>query len=183
MTFPKTPLPSALVALLLISACPAPEPFFPPPPIEPEPIVETRWDGGVLHIGRMSAQGAFETTQRYELERGAQGGGGRHLWVAYRVTNSVVGEVTMAAAVTRVRDGQFLGLARQRTRFAEVDGGYESRTLQRVVLCPPPAGVQLSIEPLRLDAWVELVEFGAPLGQQSVVFEPVCDACQAECGG
>lgn len=179
MTFLKTPL----VALLLISGCPAPEPFFPPPPIEPEPIVETRWDGGVLHIGRMNAQGAFELTQRYELERGAQGGGGRHIFVAYRVTNSVVGEVTMAAGVTRVRDGQFLGVVRSRMRFAEVDGGYESSTQQRVVLCPPPAGVQLSNEPLRLDAWVELVEFGAPLGKQSLVFEPVCAACQAECGG
>jgi hypothetical protein len=132
----------------------------------------------------MSAQGAFEATQRYELERGAQGGGGRHIWVAYRVTNSVVGEVTMAAGVTRVRDGQFLGVARSRMRFVKVDGGYESSTLQRVILCPPPAGVQLlSNEPLRLDAWVELVEFGAPLGKQSLVFEPVCDACQAECGG
>ncbi len=183
MTFPKTPLTSALVAGLLVSGCPASEPFFPPTPVEPDPVIETRWDGGVLHIGRRSSLGTFETTQRYELERGAQGGGGRHLFVAYRVTNSVVGEVTMATGVTRVRDGQFLGVTRSLMRFAEVDGGYESSTQQRVVLCPPPAGVQLSNEPLRLDAWVELVEFGSPLGKQSLVFEPVCDACQAECGG
>ena len=160
---------------------PAPLPFTPVTP--PEPGVVTQWDGGLIEIGTQTTSGFRANPGTFELERGAQGGGGRHVWVAYRVTNSVIGQLVMNTRLVRASDGVLLSNSRQETTFVATDGGYETGARQRVIVCPPPSGVQVPGTALRLEVWAELVQGSLPLGATSLVFDPVCNGCEAECGG
>ncbi len=160
---------------------PTPAPFTPFTP--PAPDIVTQWDGGIIEIGTQTASGFRANPGTFELERGAQGGGGRHAWVSYRVTNSVIGQLVMNTRLVRASDGVLLSNSRQETTFVATDGGYETGARQRVIVCPPPSGVQIPGTPLRLEVWAELVQGSLPLGATSIVFDPVCSGCEAECGG
>lgn len=179
-----------LALLVLLAACPGPAPYRPPStftpftPAEPNtPSVFTQWDGGVIEIGTQTAAGFVANPKMLELELGAQGGGGRHVWVSYRVTNSIIGQLVMNTRLVRASDGALVSNSRQETTFVAADGGYETGARQRVVVCPPSSGVQVPGTPLRLEVWAELVQGSLPLGATSIVFDPVCNGCQAECGG
>ena len=178
------------LVLLVLAGCPGPAPYRPPStstpftPTEPNTSsIFTQWDGGVIEIGTQTFAGFVASPKTLEHELGPQGGGGRHVWVTYRVTNSIIGQLVMNTRLVRASDGVLVSNSRQETTFVAVDGGYETGARQRIVVCPPPSGVQVPGTPLRLEVWAELVQGSLPLGATSIVFDPVCNGCQAECGG
>lgn len=181
---------SLLAAVALAGCCINPTPMPAPRPMTvtsaPIPSGAAQWDGGVLHIGTtgFNGYGAFQPlADGVVLATGAQGGGGRHVFLAYRVTGiPVSGELVMTARIQK-SDGTLVGSIVHPVSFERTDGGWDSSYSQRVVLCPTPAGVGIVGDTLRVDAWAQFGENGPLATTASATFRPDCaGSCADDCG-
>ncbi|MBL8924581.1 MAG: hypothetical protein JNJ54_37370 [Myxococcaceae bacterium] len=178
-------------SLVLAGCCIQPTPMPTPRPNEvtsvPIPSGAPIWDGGLLFIGTAGEFGgdAFAPLDGgVRLATGPQGGGGRHVFLTYRLTGApLVDELIVTARITK-SDGRLLGSAVQPVRFGRSDAGQDAEWSQRVVLCPTPVGVSLVGDTLTVEAWAQTRENG-PVGAAGAdTFRPLCEgSCAADCGG
>jgi hypothetical protein len=181
----------SLVLVTLGACCIQPTPTPTPRPTMvngvPIPTGMPSWDAGTLLIGTTGydSVGSFKPLQNdFTLATGLQGGGGRHVFVAFRVVGPRPDELIMTVRAVRARDEQLVGATVSTVTF-ESDGGVsDSRYSPRVVLCPTPAGLSLVGEPLRFDVWAQQVENGPVLGTATTTATPSCAGdCASDCGG
>jgi hypothetical protein len=180
-----------LASLGLGACCIQPTPMPTPRPTEvtsvPIPSGAPIWDGGVLFIGTAGEFGGDRFAPLdggVRLATGPQGGGGRHVFLTYRLSGApTVDELVVTARITK-SDGQLVGSAVQPVRFKGSDAGQDAEWSQRVVLCPTPIGVSLVGDTLKVEAWAQTRENG-PVGVAGVdTFRPLCEgSCAADCGG
>lgn len=181
----------SLAPLVVSACCIQPTPMPTPRPTEvssvPIPTGAPIWDGGVLFIGTSGEYGGDPFTPLdagVRLATGPQGGGGRHVFLSYRLVQvPLIDELVVTARITK-SDGRLLGSSVQPVRFSRSDAGWDSDWAQRVVLCPTPVGVSLVADTLKVEAWVQTRENG-PVGVTAAdSVWPLCEgSCAVDCGG
>ncbi|MBL8935715.1 MAG: hypothetical protein JNM69_14260 [Archangium sp.] len=181
-----------LVAGLVVTACciqPTPMPTPRPTMVTGVPIPSgtPSWAGDSLLIGTTGydSVGEFRPLMNdFTLATGLQGGGGRHVFVSFRVKGQTAGELTMTTRVTRASDGALVGAGVQPVTFSASDAGFDSNYSPRVVLCPTPAGLSIVGQSLKFESWAQASENGPVLGYATVTAVPLCSGdCQNDCGG
>lgn len=184
---------AVLAVGLIVSACciqPTPMPTPRPTMVTGVPIPSgtPSWPAGTLSIGTTgydSVGTIRPLTNDFTLATGLQGGGGRHVFVAFRVQGQTQpGELTMTTRVVRASDGQLVGAGVQPVTFEASDAGFDSNYSPRVVLCPTPAGLSIVGQALKFESWAQAGENGPVLGYATVTAVPSCSGdCQNDCGG
>lgn len=181
-----------LVGGLIVSACciqPMPTPTPRPTMVTgvPIPTGTPTWDAGSLLIGTTGydSVGEFRPLMNdFTLATGLQGGGGRHVFVAFRVKGQTPGELIMTTRAVRASDGVLVGAGVQPVTFSASDAGYDSNYSPRVVLCPTPAGLSIVGQALKFETWAQAGENGPVLGYATVTATPSCSGeCSNDCGG
>lgn len=178
------------LASVALSACciQMPQPIVRPNPTN-GPTVPTgapMWQSGSLQLGASNEEGGFmPLANTVPLLAGFQGGGGRHVFLNFRVVGQTpTNELYLLVRANRSSDGTFIGSAEQPMGFNVTDAGAsEGNYSYRLVLCPTPAGVNIVDEELTIEAYAFSRQGGTYLAKASATVKPQCSNCQPECGG
>ena len=180
------------LAAVALSACciQMPQPIVRPDPTN-GPTVPTgapQWPAGALQLGVSEGGIGGDFTpigNTVQLVSGPQGGGGRHVFLNFRVVGQTpTNELYILTRANRVSDGKFIGSAEQPMGFDIGDAGTSDGTYSyRLVLCPTPTGVNIVDQDLTIEAYAFSRQGGTYLAKASATVKAQCSGCQPECGG
>ncbi len=145
--------------MLLLSACPSPEPYRPPPIVDTPIELQgpPAWGENAVELEIREGTEYQPLPASTALHAGSQGG--FHLPINVKVTNHSGPQVDLNFRATRSSDGLLVSRTRTNQTIDAADGGTWRSAAQTMFLCPTPTGINIAGEEI-------IFEVTASIGSQ-----------------